>query len=37
MTMVVSDDRIALGRAVQARADEVGTLVNRAFAVRTGR
>jgi diguanylate cyclase (GGDEF)-like protein len=32
MTMAVSDDRVALGRAVQARADEVGTLVNRAFA-----
>ncbi len=32
MTMAVSDDRVALGRAVQARADEVGTLVNQAFA-----
>ena len=32
MTTAVSDDRVALGRAVQARADEVGTLVDRAFA-----
>jgi diguanylate cyclase (GGDEF)-like protein len=32
MTTVVSDDRVALGRALQARADEVGTLVDRAFA-----
>jgi diguanylate cyclase (GGDEF)-like protein len=31
--MTVSDDRVVLGRALQARADEVGTLVDRAFAV----
>ncbi len=30
--MAVSDDRVALGRALQGRADEVGNLVDRAFA-----